>query len=207
MQHSNMPNYQIKVQYGTDRFSTFLLHDVGYNGLLSSIRKNCSSLSCLDEAMIRLRYKDEDGDLVNIAKDDDFAFSEMLRTAQEVKDRDYKKVFIHANEIDSPQPLSRKRRLADVSQDSTRCCSKQLAYPAAQQNVLTSNVASNQLSPLDSKQKELSDGLMILRVQIRSAKEELAKLKEEDRNYLSLSAIRGRLVLFVTQLDIRKPPA
>lgn len=188
-----MANYQIKVQYGADRFSTFLLQDISYDGLLSSIRKNCSSLSCLEQDMIRLRYKDEDGDLVNIAKGDDFAFTEMLRTAQVVKDRDYKKVFIQANEIDSPLPSSRKRRLADVSQNSTPCCSRQLAYSAAQQNASTSNVASNQLSPLDSKQKELSEGLMILRIQITSAKEELAKLKEHDRNYLSLSAIRGRL--------------
>ena len=40
--------------------------------------------------------------MVNFCEADLFAFSEMLRTAKEVKDRDYKKIFIQANQIDSP---------------------------------------------------------------------------------------------------------
>ena len=42
--------------------------------------------------------------MVNVCEADLFAFSEMLRTAKEVKDRDYKKIFIQANETDSPCP-------------------------------------------------------------------------------------------------------
>ena len=42
--------------------------------------------------------------MVNVCQADLFAFSEMLRTAKEVKDRDYKKVFIHANKIELSVP-------------------------------------------------------------------------------------------------------
>ena len=42
--------------------------------------------------------------MVNVCEVDLFAFSELLRTAKEVKDRDYKKIFIQANEIDSQCP-------------------------------------------------------------------------------------------------------
>ena len=47
--------------------------------------------------------------MVNVCEADPFAFSEMLRTAKEVKDRDYKKIFIQATEIDSPCPRKMKR--------------------------------------------------------------------------------------------------
>ena len=70
---------------------------------------NCFSLADLDADKIRLRYRDEDGDMVNVCEADLFAFSELLRTAKEVKDRDYKKIFIQANEIDSPCPRKMKR--------------------------------------------------------------------------------------------------
>ena len=100
--------FQVKVEYGGKRFATFLLENVSYDSLVSSIRKNCSSLAHLDADNIRLRYRDEDGDMVNVCQADLFAFSEMLRTAKEVKDRDYKKIFIQANEIDSPCPRKMK---------------------------------------------------------------------------------------------------
>ena len=87
---------------------------------LGSIRKNCSSLAHLDADKIRLRYRDEDGDImVNVCQADLFAFSEMLRTAKEVKDRDYKKIFIQANEIDSPCPRKMKRVGFGVENPST----------------------------------------------------------------------------------------
>ena len=111
--------FQVKVEYGGKRFATFLLENVSYDGLVSSIRKNCSSLAHLDADKIRLRYRDEDGDMVNVCEADLFAFSEMLRTAKEVKDRDYKKIFIQANEIDSPCPRKMKRVDFGVENPST----------------------------------------------------------------------------------------
>ena len=76
----------MKVDYGGERFATFLLENVSYETLLQNIRKSCSPLANLSQDSIRLRYKDEDGDFVNISPDDPFAFSEMLRTAKQVGD-------------------------------------------------------------------------------------------------------------------------
>ena len=101
--------FQVKVKYGGKRFATFLLENVSYDGLASSIRKNCSSLAHLDAYKIRLRYREADL----------FSFSEMLRTAKELKDRDYKKIFIQANEIDSPCPRKMKRGDFGVENSST----------------------------------------------------------------------------------------
>jgi len=101
--------FQVKVEYGGKRFATFLLENVSYDGLVSSIRKNCSSLAHLDVDKIRLHYCDEDGDMVNVCQADLFACSEMLRTEKEVKDCNYKKIFIQANEIDSPCPRKMKQ--------------------------------------------------------------------------------------------------
>ena len=64
--------FQVKVEYGGKRFATFLLENVSYDGLVSSIRKNCSSLAHLDADKIRLRYRDEDGDMVNVCQADFF---------------------------------------------------------------------------------------------------------------------------------------
>ena len=58
--------FQVKVEYGGKRFATFLLENVSYDGLVSSRRKNCSSLAHLDKGKIRLRYRDKDGDMVNV---------------------------------------------------------------------------------------------------------------------------------------------
>ena len=86
--------FQVKVEYGGKRFATFPLENVSYDGLVSSIRKNCSSLANLDADKIRLRYRDEDGDtvnVVNVCQAHLFAFSEILRTAIEVKTATTKK--------------------------------------------------------------------------------------------------------------------
>ena len=77
---------QVKVDYGGERFATFLLRNVTYENLLQTIQRNCSPPSHLGQDSIRLRYKDEDGDFVNISPDDPFAFSEMLRTAKQAGD-------------------------------------------------------------------------------------------------------------------------
>ena len=57
--------------------------------------------------------------MVNVCEADLFAFSEMLRTAKEAKDLDYKKIFIQANEIDSPCPRKTKRVDFGVENPST----------------------------------------------------------------------------------------
>ena len=101
--------FQVKVEYGGNRFATFRLENVSYEGLLCSIKEYCSSLAHLDEDKIRLHCRGEDGDLVNVCYADVFAFLEMLRTAKEVKNHNYKKIFIQATEVDSPCPRKMRR--------------------------------------------------------------------------------------------------
>ena len=96
-------------------FASFLLENVSYHGFVSSIKKYCSSLALLDGDKIALcdrDCRDEDGDMVNVCQADFFvAFLEMLLTAKEVKDHDYKKIFIQAqrNEVDSACPCKMRR--------------------------------------------------------------------------------------------------
>ena len=85
-----MVTYQVKVKYGEERFSTFLIEDISFGKLREAIKQNCSPLSHLPASNIRVRYGDEDGDMINLSEDpDDFVFGEMLRSAKAVKDWDY----------------------------------------------------------------------------------------------------------------------
>ena len=184
--------FQVKVEYGGKRYATFLLENVSYDGLVSSIRKNCSSLAHLDANKIRLLYHDEDGDMVNVCEADLFAFSEMLRTAKEVKDRDYKKIFIQANQIDSLCPRKMKRVDFGMENPSTAdelsgLQPKQLSFHAsasftedARASPTSAQNDQQGCSPLDSKQQEMKDSLTVLQVQIVTAKEALQKLNWQE---------------------------
>ena len=63
--------FQVKVECGGKRSPTFLLEN---DSLVSSIKKNCSSLAQLDADKITLCYRDKDGDMVNVCQTDFFAF-------------------------------------------------------------------------------------------------------------------------------------
>jgi len=107
-----MATYQVKVKYGEERFSTFLIRDISFDKLVQEIKKTCSPLAHLPASNIsctvsrrRRRY-----DQPNLSEDPSgFAFGEMLRSAKEVKDRDYKKIFLQGSEIDSPLPRKIRR--------------------------------------------------------------------------------------------------
>ena len=62
----------MKLEYGKKRFETFLTENVSYDVLASSIKKYCSSLAQIDADKIRLRYRDEDYDMVNVCQADFF---------------------------------------------------------------------------------------------------------------------------------------
>ena len=101
----SMAMYQVKVKYREERFSTFLIKNISFAKLMQAIKQSCSPLAHLPASNIRIRYCNEDGNMINLSEDpDDFAFSEMLRSAKEVKDRDYGKIFLQASEVDSPLP-------------------------------------------------------------------------------------------------------
>ena len=89
---NSMAAYQVKMKYGEERFCTFLIKDITFAKLMQEIKRNCSPLAHLPASNIRVRYRDEDGDMINLWDDSSgFSFGEMLRSAKEVKERDYKK--------------------------------------------------------------------------------------------------------------------
>ena len=98
-----MAAYQVKVKYGEERFCTFLIKDITSAKPMQEIKRNCSPIAHLPPASnIRARYRDEDGDTINLWADSSgFSFGEMLRSAKEVKERDFKKIFLEATELDS----------------------------------------------------------------------------------------------------------
>ena len=158
---------------------------------------------CLGQESIRLRYKDEDGDFVNISPDDPFAFSEMLRMAKQVGDRDYKKIYIKAHEVNSPVP-QKMRRLDSGGLSTSAAFSggelepKQLTYralaPVATSTAqTTSSTEAREKSQLDLKEEELKENLAVLQVQLSTAREELNNLKQQDKQFLLLSSIRTHM--------------
>ena len=49
---SVMATYQVKVKYGEERFSTFLIRDISFDKLMQEIKKNCSPLAHLPASNI-----------------------------------------------------------------------------------------------------------------------------------------------------------
>ena len=64
-----MAAYQVKVKYGEERFCTFLIKDITFAKLMQEIKRNCSPLAHLRASNIRVRYRDEDGDMINLWDD------------------------------------------------------------------------------------------------------------------------------------------
>ena len=94
----SMATCQVKVKYGEERFSTFLIKDISFAKLMQAIKQNCSPLAHLPASNIRVRYRHEGGDKINLSEDpDDFAFGEILRSAKQLKDREYGKIFLQAS--------------------------------------------------------------------------------------------------------------
>lgn len=125
----------------------------------------------------------------------------MLRTMKQVGDRDYKKIYIKAHKMNSPVP-QKMRRLHSGGLSTSAACSggklepKQLTYSTlapvatstAQTTILCFTVAREK-SPLDLKEEERNENLTFLQVQLSTAREELNNLKQQDKEFLSLSSI------------------
>ena len=85
---------------------------------MQEIKRNCSPLAHFPASNIRVCYRDEDGDMINLWDDSSgFSFGEMLRSAKEVKELDDKKIFLQASEIDSLLP--HKMRRTDLGMPSS----------------------------------------------------------------------------------------
>ncbi|XP_044178234.1 uncharacterized protein LOC122960230 [Acropora millepora] len=196
-----MTTYQVKVKKGVERFCTFLIKDISFTKLMQAIKPICSPLAHLPASNIRVRYREEDGDMINLSEDpDDFAFGEMLRSAKEVKDRDYRKIFLQASEVDSPLLRKVRRMFAEMlsssaSNEFESLQPKHLPFtPTPGAQLATTTAPKNaEKSRLDCQRKEMEENLQVLKVQVASAKEELEKLNSESRHFQSLSDIQARL--------------
>jgi len=180
-----------------------LIKDILFDKLLQEIKQNCSPLAHLPASSIRVWYRDVDGDIINPLEDpSSFAFGEMLRSAKEVKDREYKKIFLQASEIDSPLPRKMRRTeletlisSASVDHESPFLQPKHLSFtptpgthPAA-----TTAPKRAEKSLLDCQRQGMQENLQVLKVQIASAKQDLDKLNSASRHFQSLSDIGARL--------------
>ena len=68
------------------------------------------------EIAICICYADEDGDYINLGDGDTQNFDEMLSHSQYFEDRNYRRIVLRVNELDSPlcqQEKKRKRTLCD----------------------------------------------------------------------------------------------
>ena len=66
---NSMAAYQVKVKYGEERLCTFLIKDITFAKLMQEIKCNCSPLAHLPASNMRVRYRDEDGDMINLWED------------------------------------------------------------------------------------------------------------------------------------------
>ena len=158
-----MAAYQVNVKYGEERFCTFLIKDITFAKLMQEIKRNCSPLAHLPASNIRVRYRDEDGDMISLWEDSSgFSFGEMLRSTKEVKGRHYKKIFLQASEIDSPLPSKMRRTglgMPSSEADNESLQPKHLSFtPEAARPAATTGKRA-QKSPLDFQRQEIEENV------------------------------------------------
>ncbi len=72
---------KVKITYGTDKFVVVVPSDITYAGLFQKVRHKLSVCSTVSrDGPIRMKYQDEDGDLVTISSDEDVAMALESRT-------------------------------------------------------------------------------------------------------------------------------
>ena len=86
-----MANYQFKVEYSPGKFvkmfrtidtSTYSFHD-----LVDDIKKHCPGFTNLTAQTIRIRFRDDESDYINLTEKDDLNFEEMLQQATFAEER------------------------------------------------------------------------------------------------------------------------
>ena len=142
---------------------------------MQEIKRNCLPLAHLPASNIRVRYRDEDGD---------------ISLWEEVKERDYKKIFLQSSEIDSPLPSKMRRTdlgMPSSEGDNESLQPKHLSFTpeAARPAATTGNRAVK--SSLDFQRQEMEENVQILKVRVASAKEELEKLNVSSHRGMKLS--------------------
>ena len=199
--------FQVKVEYGQDKFVKFyieadvvdgIVQKYSFSSLVEDIRRTCGSLRHHTSSTLRIRYKDEDGDFVNLNEDDTDNFQEMFVRASSVDEGLYRKILLRVSELDSPvvQPLdlAKRRKLQDMSTSAIE--SEHKLDPRSLERSFDSAATSSvkpERSPLDHVKAELAENVQLKKVLLSSAEEELNKATRENDALTPLSAVRSRL--------------
>ncbi|KAL9962475.1 hypothetical protein ACROYT_G031580 [Oculina patagonica] len=159
--------YQMKVEYGSEKFVKFYVQtDVvdgkvqgySFSSLVDDIRRTCQSLRHLTSSTLRIRYKDEDGDFVNLNEDDTDNFQEMFARASSVDEGLYRKILLRVSELDSPFNPGEQAKRRKVQEKSTAGESEHKLDPRSLESsfvTAASSTAKHDRSPLDYVKDEL----------------------------------------------------
>ena len=194
--------FQVKVEYGREKFVKFYVEaDVvdgkvqrySFSSLVEDIRRTCGSLRHHTSSTLRIRYKDEDGDFVNLNEDDTDNFQEMFVRASSVDEGLYRKVLLRVSELDSPvvQPTVQAKR-RKLEQEMSTPARETEHIPRSLESSFA-NAANPERSPLDYVKAELAENVQLKKVLLSSAKEELVKATAQNEALTPLSAIRSRI--------------
>lgn len=197
-----MNQFKVKVEYGKDKFIKFRIdaqlndgkiENYTFDSLVDDIRKRCGSLR---HQFLRIRYKDEDGDYVNLNKEDSENFNEMFGHASSEVEGLHRKIFLRVSELDSPVVLpshdgAKRRRCTNLPAQS--CTTTQANSLEPRSLEPTFNAAPETKTPLDHVKTELHENVQLKKTLLASAEEELQKVTRENESLTPLSSLRERL--------------
>ena len=179
---------QVKMEYGREKFVKFYVEaDVvdgkvlrySFSSLVEAIRRTCGTLRHHTSNTLRIRYKDEDGDFVNLNEDDTDNFQEMFVRASSVDEGLYRKVLLRVSELDSPvvQPTVQAKRRKLEQEMSTPARETGHMHKLDPRSLESSfaNATNPEQSPLDHIEAELAENVQLKKVLLSSVKEELVK--------------------------------
>ena len=187
-------SYQVKVEYSEEKWISFFVNMVDvhcdnytFQNLVVDIASRCPSLSHLTTMTMRIRYRDDEGNYVNINYGDDKGYREMWNNAFEVDDRDYKRLKLKAGEINSPyarDPRSGRNcdnqcqpdRETNRKANQVACDRSQLSQVKSRKQLNLSDEDELFLSPVERMLRKRDDDIKNMRNNIQEKKAELQSL-------------------------------
>ena len=152
----------IKLRFSDCKFASFFMErdEISFVSLVEKIKENCISLSHLEATSMRIKYKDEDDDLVNL-QPDSAAVKEIPRCSRDVQRHEFRKVFLYAAELDSSAvvPNRSERNQRCQTEPGASCLPlRQLFEAAFPQSAQPSALAQpHQQTPLDKLKFDLAE--------------------------------------------------
>ncbi len=147
---------------------------------------------------MRIRYKDEDGDFVNLNEDDTDTgnFQEMFACASSVDEGLYRKIPLCVSELDSPFNPGEQAKRRKVQEKSTAGETVHKLDPRSLESsfvTAASSTAKHDRLPLDYVKDELAENVQLKKALLSSAEEELVKFTRKNDALTPLSDIRARI--------------